>query len=224
MEGLEGCRVYMDDIVVWGVDRQEHDSRLGKVMERIKKYGLLMNWAKCKIRQKEIVFVGEVISSEGIRPNPAQIEAILKMERPADREAVQRALGSINYVGKFVSNLAARCKHLRSLLCRNVSWSWGFEHEKEWQDVKFALSSNPVLVFFYPRLKTKVSTDASKNGLGAVLLQEHQQGWRPVSYAARGMTSAEERYAQIEKECLGITYGCNKFHQYIWSSACSFRN
>lgn len=148
MEGLEGCRVYMDDIVVWGVDRQEHDSRLGKVMERIKKYGLLMNWAKCKIRQKEIVFVGEVISSEGIRPNPAQIEAILKMERPADREAVQRALGSINYVGKFVSNLAARCKHLRSLLCRNVSWSWGFEHEKEWQDVKLALSSNPVLVFF----------------------------------------------------------------------------
>ena len=70
--------------------------------------------------------------------------------------------------------------------------------------------------FFYPRLKTKVSTDASKNGLGAVLLQQHQQGWRPVSYAARGMTSAEERYAQIEKECLGITYGCNKFHQYIY--------
>lgn len=216
MEGLAGTRVYMDDIIVWGTTTEEHDIRLNCVKERIAKYGLLMNWEKCDIRKKQITFIGEVLSADGIRPNPDRITAILQMVRPNNREAVQRALGSINYVGKFVANLSARIKHLRSLLCKEIEWSWGHEHEKEWQDIKSILSSKPVLSFFNPRLPTKISTDASSNGLGAVLLQEYKEGWKPVSYGARGMTESECRYAQIEKECLGIVFGCQKFHQYIF--------
>ena len=108
MEGLEGVRVYMDDIIVWGKSSEEHDVRLNTVRERIKKYNLLMNWEKCQLRKTEIVFIGEVLSKSGVRPSPDQIEAIANMATPENKEAVQRALGVINYVGKFVDNLAAR--------------------------------------------------------------------------------------------------------------------
>ena len=136
MEDIEGVRVYMDDVIVWGTNRKEHDQRLRKVIERIDKYKLLMNWEKCRIRKNELTFVGEVLSAEGIRPSPDQVTAILNMRKPENREAIQRVLGSINYVGKFVGNLSARCQHMRSLLCKKVAWSWGPEHDVEWENVK----------------------------------------------------------------------------------------
>ena len=176
MEDIEGVRVYMDDVVIWGVNLEEHNARLKEVLMRIQKYGLMMNWEKCKIRQEEITFVGEVLSRRGVRPSPTQIEAILNMKKPDCKEAVQRALGSINYVGKFVDRLSSRCKHMRALLCKKVMWAWTHEHDKEWKDIKQVLSTNPVLAFFDAKLPTKVSTDASKDGLGAVLLQKHQEG------------------------------------------------
>lgn len=82
--------------------------------------------------------------------------------------------------------------------------------------VSFTIRSEPLLTFFSPDKKTKVSTDASKDGLGAVLLQEDEGAWRPVAYASRSMTATECRYAQIEKECLGLAFGCEKFHTYIY--------
>ncbi|KAI3359276.1 hypothetical protein L3Q82_002791 [Scortum barcoo] len=71
-------------------------------------------------------------------------------------------------------------------------------------------------MFFDPSKKTKISTDSSKNGIGAVLLQSDKEDWRPVAYASRTMTTAECRYAQIEKECLGLVYGFEKFHSYVY--------
>ena len=71
-------------------------------------------------------------------------------------------------------------------------------------------------MFFDPSKKTRISMDASKDGLGAVLLQDHDGDWKPVAYAARSMTETEQRYAQIEKECLGIVFGCDKFHSYVF--------
>ena len=73
-----------------------------------------------------------------------------------------------------------------------------------------------MLVFFDLSKKTRISTDTSKDGLGAVLLQDHDGDWKPVAYAARSMTETEQRYAQIEKECLGIVFACDKFHSYVF--------
>lgn len=81
--------------------------------------------------------------------------------------------------------------------------------------VKLALASEPLLKFC-PEKKAKVSTDTSKDSLGAVLLQEDGGAWHRVAYASHSMTATECRYAQIEKECLGLAFGCEKFHTYIY--------
>lgn len=128
----------------------------------------------------------------------------------------------VNYVGKFVPNLSSKTVALRHLLENSSDWQWNHEHAREWSDLKEILITAPVLKFFDPTKRTKVSTDASSQGLGAVLLQEHdstestESTWCPVAYASRAMTSAERRYAQIEKETLGVVYACEKFREYIY--------
>lgn len=86
----------------------------------------------------------------------------------------------------------------------------------EWDMLKKSLVKEPVLKYFDLALPLKVSTDASKEGLGAVLLQQHGPAWCPVAYASRTMMEAERNYAQIEKETLGAVFGCEKFHEYIY--------
>ena len=81
--------------------------------------------------------------------------------------------------------------------------------------LKEMVSSYPVLQFYDPSLPTKILTDASKDGLGAVLLQLHGEMWKPVSFASRALLDAGKNYARIEKELLSIVYGCQRFHQFI---------
>ena len=215
-EGIEGTKVYMDDVLVWGRSKKEHDERLEKVKERIKKFNLNMNWDKCELAKSEIVFIGERLTSQGRKPGVDKIEAIRNMRKPGSKQDVQRLLGTVNFVGHFVPNLAASCVHIRALLNKDVEWTWSHEHEEEWKQIKEILSTEPVLAYYDVNKTTKVSTDSSKDGLGAVLLQLHGEQWKPVAYAARSLTNSETRYAQIEKECLGLVFGCQRFHNYIY--------
>ncbi len=82
--------------------------------------------------------------------------------------------------------------------------------------MKTLLTSEPVLTFFDPSKRTKILPGASKDGLGAVLLQAEGDSWRSVAYASRTMTPSECQYAQIEKECLGLVYGVEIFHSYVY--------
>lgn len=216
IEGLEGTRVYIDDLVVWGTTQQQHDERLEKLLQRIKKSGLKLNRDKCLFSVTEMTFLGDKVTSEGVEPDQSKVQAILDMPAPTDKKGVLRAMGMINFLGKFIPNLTAKTACLRELLRHNTVFEWTARHEKEWKKLKETVTTEPVLTFFDPSKPTKISIDASKDGLGAVLLQMHEDKWQPVAYASRSMTETEQRYAQIEKETLGLVFGCGKFHSYVY--------
>ena len=111
------------------------------------------------------------------------------MPVPTTKEEVQRALGMVNYMAKFVPNLTVKTTALRQLLRQ-----WEVEQAKEWQDIKDFFTMKPLLKFYDPARRSKISSDASKDGLGAVLLQEHDGNWLPVAFISRAMTSAEKNY------------------------------
>lgn len=117
----------------------------------------------------------------------------------------------ITYVGKFEPNFSQRAQSLRELLKKDIAWHWSEKQESCIADLKQALSTAPVLVYFDLSKPITVSVDASSAGLEACLLQNKQ----PVAYASRSLNSAEKNYAQIEKEMLAIAWGCIKFHDYI---------
>ncbi len=215
-EGIEGVRSIHDDIIVWGKTKAEHDERLKAAMAIARKANLKLNFDKCRFAVPSLTYMGEKLSADGVQPDPAKVAALEKMPVPECKADLQRYLGMVNFLGKFISNLSAKTTALRSLLENRTPWQWNHEHQAEWEQLQNILTREPVLRFFDPARMTKVSTDASKDGLGAVLLQLWDGAWLPVAYASRALTPAETRYAQIEKETLGIVFGCERFHEYVY--------
>ena len=109
-------------------------------------------------------------------------------------------------------NLASKSAPLRELLEKQVTWHWDQEQESSFQKLKQMVSSTPVLGYYDPSKPLTLSVDASSKGLGAVLFQDE----KPLAYASRAITPAQQHYAQIEKETLAIVYGAQKFHQFIY--------
>lgn len=151
-----------------------------------------------------------------MEPDKSKIQAILDMPSPVDKTGVLRIMGMVNFIGKFIPNLSAKTASLRELLNHKAEFKWTRKHEQEWKMLKSTLTVEPVLTYFDSSKSIKISTDASRDGLRAVLLQEDPEGWKPIAYASSTMTQSECKYAQIEKECLGLDFGFEKFHDFVF--------
>lgn len=141
------------------------------------------------------------------------------MERPQNKDDLRRFLGMVTYLAKFIPQLSAQSAPLRSLLEQKNEWMWSHEQETCWKTLKEILIAEPVLKFYDPERRIRISADASQYGVGAVLLQQYDDVWQPVAYASRALSATETRYAQIEKELLAITYACERFHQFVYGQA-----
>ena len=110
------------------------------------------------------------------------------MPCPQSREYLQRFLGMLTYLGKFIPNLSHIASPLRTLLEKNVEWHWQAEQENSFRSLKGLITTTPVLKYFNPSKLTKLSVDASSKGLGAVLIQDNH----PIAYASRALTRCKQ--------------------------------
>ena len=208
----EGTRVYIDDILIWGRNREEHDARLERVLKIARDNNVKFNLSKCKFGRTELQYMGHIISKNGIAPNNCIIKDILEIPQPSNKTEIQRLLGMLTYVSKFIPNFSSETQALRELVKKDNEFEWTNKQEMAFQNLKQMLTSKPVLQFFDVTKNVTVSVDASKSGLGAVLLQNRL----PCAYASKAMTECQTRYAQIEKELLAICFGLERFHNYIF--------
>lgn len=118
------CAIIVDDILVGGKDVEEHDENLKKVLDRARKVNLRLNPLKCKFRLSEVCYVGHVFTSEGLKPDPSKIKAITEMEVPENVTALQRFLGMVNYLGKFIPGFSDLSAPLRKLTRKDMEWCW----------------------------------------------------------------------------------------------------
>ena len=187
LSGIGGVANSQDDIIIWGSTKDEHNKRLSVVMKVLFEAGLRLNKAKCQIGVSEMIFLGHKITATGIYPDPAKIEAIQKMEIPTDRLGVQRLLGMVNFVGKFIPNLSEITTPLRKLIEKDTPFTIGQSEMQAIRTIQEIWTTNPVLKALDPKRQLKLSSDASKHGLGAVLLQKHEDDWLPIAYASRSL-------------------------------------
>ena len=211
-DSIEGCEIIMDDILVWGATEEEHDERVVRVLNRAREINLKLKKEKTKIKCTTVDYMGHKITSEGLKPDPEKVQAILQMPTPKDKKDLQRFLGMVQYLAKFISHLSEMACPLRELLKQENEWCWYEQHQKSYDEIKKACVEPPVLCYYDVSKNVTLSVDASMSGLGVVCLQEGQ----PVAYASRALTNCQKKYAQIEKELLAIVFGCDKFRDYIY--------
>ena len=159
-----------------------------------------------------------ILTSTGVRPDPEKVRAVQEMPVPDGRtsaekvKAVQRFLGFVNYLAKFVPHLAGECEPLPRLTDKDADWVWEEHHQHAFNRARQLLADYPVLRYYDVNLPVTIQCDSSESGLGAALLQDGQ----PVAFASRTLTSTERGYAEIEKECLAIVFACERFNQYLF--------
>ena len=159
-------------------------------------------------------FLGHIINKDGGRADPAKIQAILGLPPPSNIPQMCQLVGMINQIAKFVPNCAHIIRPLTELLSSKQTWQWDPTQKEAFTAIKRMLTEPTVLVLYDPSEASKISADVSSYGIGAVLLQQHQDQWKPVAYASRTLTETEKHYAQIE-ECLSLTWACDKLSPYI---------
>ena len=103
---------------------EQHDVCLRQVLNRCREGNLKLNREKCHFRVSEVHCVGHVLSADGVKPDPKKVKAIIAMPTPANREDLQRFLGAVTYLSKFIPNMPQKSAPLRQLLQKDVEWSW----------------------------------------------------------------------------------------------------
>ena len=165
--------------------------------------------------ERSLTFPGHRIDEYGLRPCPEKVCAITEMATPQNVSDIRRFLGMVNQLAKFSQNIAEKSKPLRDLLKKQNAWSWGPMQESAFDAIKKEISSDTVLAHYDPHKEILVSADSSSFGLGCLLRQKHGDIWKPVAFASRSLSETERRYAQIEKEALGVTWACEKLPCYL---------
>ena len=216
LQGMDGVVCLIDDVLIAGKTKEDHDARLTAVLTRISKSGLTLNKPKCMFGATQIRFLGQLVDQSGARPDPDKVQTIQEMKAPTTVSEVRRFLGMVNQLSKFCPDLAEHTKPLRDLLSTKNAWLWSHSQEEAFQYLKTALSNSEVLALYNTSYRTVVSADASAYGIGAVLRQEQpNKKLQPVAYISRALTPTEQRYAQIEKEALAVTWASERFRDYL---------
>ena len=212
LQGLPGVKCIADDILIHGTCEADHDSNLDGFMRRCQQKGIKLNAEKLEYKCKEVPFHGHLLTTEGLKPDPEKVRAIVEMPRPKDRGDILRLNGMVNYLSRFLPHLSDVMKPLRDLTHKDAAWCWDDLQEKAWNDVKTLIASAPVLAYYKPTEVLEIQCDSSQSGLGAALMQNGH----PIAYASRALTETESRYAQIEKEMLAIVFSVEKFNDFTF--------
>ena len=207
--------VYIDDILVYSKDHDEHEKHLRQVFDLLRKHKLYGKLSKCEFFAPSVEFLGHVILSDGVATDPAKTLAIRDWPTPATAKDLMSFLGLCNYYRRFVQGYAAITVPLTDLLRQDRSFDWTEKAEQAFQKLKDSMSQTPVLCIADTNKPFVVTTDASDFAVGAVLSQDQGNGLQPVAFESRKMKPAELNYAAHEKELLAIVHALKVWRVYL---------
>ena len=217
LRGLPHVCIYLDDILVTGVNDDEHLRNLDVVLNHLEKAGVRLKLSKCEFMLPSVEYLGHRITAQGLKPTDEKIQAIRDAPTPTNVSQLKSFLGLLNYYGKFLPNLSSALAPLYSLLQQKKVWCWGPAQEKAFQKAKVSLTSDSLLVHYDPSKELVLACDASPYGIGAVLSHRMENGSdQPIAFSSRSLAPAEKKYSQLDKEALAIIFGVKRFHQYLY--------
>ena len=203
--------VYLDDILIYSKNKEEHISHVCQVLSVLKENHLAAKASKCEFHRPEVEFLGHVISGSGIKTDPKKISALKDWPTPSTVKEVQSFVGFCNYYRRFVKNFASIAKPLHNLTKKDSKFVWTDECNSAFLTLKDILCSSQVLIQPDPNKPYKLETDASKFAIGCVLSQKVGNNYRPIGYFSRTLNNSERNYSVTDKELLAIVCGLQEW-------------
>ena len=209
------CLVYIDDIIIFSKTFEEHITHLAEVFSRLKAAGLKLKPKKCSIFQAQVAYLGHIVSRDGISTDPAKTKSIDEWPVPENVTDVRRFLGLCSYYRRFVPEFATVAKPLTHLTEKNVPFVWSAEQEDSWLELKRMLTNPPVMAYPDSKATFILDTDASQDGIGAVLSQEVDGREKVIAYGSRVLTKPERQYCITRRELLAVVHFVKYFRHYL---------
>jgi len=207
--------VYLDDIMVYSKTWEDHLVHIREVLEILRTEQFIVKRKKCVFGARELSYLGHVISENGLRTDPAKIKAVADWPAPGSAKEVREFLGLTNYYQKFVRHYANIAAPLNDLLRKGKEWKWGQVEVDAFTQLKEALQKAPVLKLADPARPYRVETDASNFAIGAVLSQQWEGEWLPVTFISRKLKDAERNYNVYDRELLAFVHALRKWRCYL---------
>jgi hypothetical protein len=181
-----------------------------------------MNPLKCAFGVSASKFLGFIVHEKGVEIDPKKIESIKKVQAPTSKKELQRFLGKVNYLRRFICNLSRKVDAFTPLLRlkSGAEFNWGAKQQEAFVEIKSYLTSPPVLQTPKSGVPFQLYVAAEPSVIGAVLTQDTDGREYVVAYESRRLLDAEMRYTFIEKICLSLYNACTKLRHYLLSSTC----
>ena len=150
LQGCEGVQNISDDIVIYGNNHKEHNMRLEKVLQRLQDNGLTLHRSKCCFAMRELVFMGHIVSDQGVSADTAKVSAVENASAPTNPAEAKSFLGLVSYCSRYIPDFSTIAEPLRALTKSKAEWKWDTPQKRAFSELKTQLASSKVLVYFNP--------------------------------------------------------------------------
>ena len=208
--------VFIDDILVYSKDAQEHEHHLRIVLQTLRENQLFAKLTKCDFWLKEVSFLGHIVSAEGIRVDPVKIEAIVNWKPPRNVTEVRSFLGLAGYYRRFVQGFSVIASSLTRLLRKGVKFEWDDKCQSSFERLKEILIEALVLIQPTSGKDYTIYSDALRIGLGCVLMQDG----KVVAYASRQLKPHEQNYPTHDLELAAVVFALKIWRHYLYGEKC----
>ena len=211
--------MYIDNIVIYSQNAEEHAHHLWQVLDWLHKAGLKAKPSKCHFACTEVLLLGYLISKNGICSDPEKTRAIATMKPLQTISDIRSFLGMAVYYRQTVPNFATLAAPLMALTKKHAQWKWGEEQELAFCTLQCLSQSDSVLAYPQMNKPYKLYTDTCDYAVGGILVQQDETGMEPViQYVSQQLNGSQLRWATIEKEAYAIMYCLNKLRPYLWGA------
>jgi len=205
---------FIDDILVYSKSYLKHEQHLRQVLMTLKEHQLYAKLSKCEFWLKEVIFLGHIISAEGISVDPRNIEAVLKWERLTNITEIHSFFGLAGYYRRFIKGFSTIVIPMTRLTWKEAKWEWTKKCEESFQELKKRLTTTLVLTLPSGTEGLVVYSDASKKGLGCVLMQHG----KVIVYASRQLKAHEINYSVYDLELAAVVFALRVWRHYLYRS------
>ncbi|RDY14344.1 Retrovirus-related Pol polyprotein from transposon 17.6, partial [Mucuna pruriens] len=210
--------VYVDDMIAKSKTLEQHIEDLRKLFDKLRKYRLRLNPAKCTFGVKSGKLLGFTLSERGIEVDPDKVKAIREMPPPTTNSEVRGFLGRINFIAQFISQLTATCNPICKFLKKRQKFEWDTECQRAFKRIKQYLERPPVLVptiLGKPLILYLIVLDES---MGCMLGQQDETGKEhAVYYLSKKFTECEKHYPTLERTCCALVWAAKRLRPYMLS-------